>query len=62
MKHLSGVDAAFLHLETPQTPMHVASLSLFDLPAGYRRDFFASVKRELGRRLRASADMAARGA
>ena len=51
MKHLSGVDAAFLHLETPQTPMHVASLSLFDLPAGYRRDFFASVKRELGRRL-----------
>lgn len=51
MKHLSGVDAAFLHLETPLTPMHVASLSLFDLPAGYRRDFFASVKRELGRRL-----------
>ena len=51
MKHLSGVDAAFLHLETPQTPMHVASLSLFDLPPGYRRDFFASVKRELGRRL-----------
>jgi len=52
MKHLSGVDAAFLHLETPQTPMHVASLSLFDLPQGYRRDFYAVVKRELARRLK----------
>ena len=31
MKSLSGVDAAFLHLETPETPMHVASVSLFDL-------------------------------
>ena len=51
MKALSGVDAAFLHLETPQTPMHIASLSLFDLPEGYRRDFYAEVKRELARRL-----------
>ena len=31
MKSLSGIDGAFLHLETPQTPMHVASLHLFDL-------------------------------
>ena len=51
MKALSGVDATFLHLETEQTPMHIASLSLFDLPPGYRRDFHAAVKRELGRRL-----------
>ncbi|MBK6862334.1 MAG: wax ester/triacylglycerol synthase family O-acyltransferase [Ideonella sp.] len=48
---MSGVDSAFLYLETPQTPMHVASLSLFELPKGYRRDFHAVVKRELGRRL-----------
>ena len=34
MKSLSGVDGVFLHLETAQTPMHVASLHLFDLPAG----------------------------
>ena len=34
MKPLSGLDGAFLHLETPATPMHVASLHLFDLPAG----------------------------
>jgi WS/DGAT/MGAT family acyltransferase len=51
MKYLSGVDAAFLHLETPQTPMHVASLFLFELPKGYRRDFHAVVRRELARRL-----------
>jgi WS/DGAT/MGAT family acyltransferase len=31
--------------------MHIASLSLFDLPEGYRRDFYAEVKRELARRL-----------
>jgi WS/DGAT/MGAT family acyltransferase len=51
MKPLSGVDAAFLHLETPETPMHVASVSLFDRPARDRRDFHAHVKRQLARRL-----------
>ncbi len=51
MKALSGVDATFLHLETASTPMHIASLSLFDLPAGYRRDFFAEVRRALAKRL-----------
>ncbi len=51
MKSLSGVDAAFLHLETPETPMHVGSVSLFDLPARYRHDFHAEVKRQLARRL-----------
>jgi diacylglycerol O-acyltransferase / wax synthase len=44
MKSLSGIDGAFLHLETPQTPMHVASLHLFDLPAGYRGDFHADIQ------------------
>lgn len=48
---LSGVDAAFLHLETPETPMHVASASLFDPPARSRGDFHARVKRQLARRL-----------
>jgi WS/DGAT/MGAT family acyltransferase len=55
MHALTGVDATFLHLETPQTPMHVASLSLFDLPPGYRRDFHAVVKHTLGRRLHQAA-------
>ncbi len=51
MKPLSGLDGAFLHLETPETPMHVASLHLFDLPAGYRGDFHTDIKRLMKRRL-----------
>ncbi len=51
MKPLSGLDALFLHLETPETPMHVASLHLYDLPEGYRGDFYANVKRQVARRL-----------
>lgn len=51
MKVLSGVDGLFLHLETPETPMHVASLHLFELPAAYRGDFHADVKRQMGERL-----------
>jgi WS/DGAT/MGAT family acyltransferase len=30
MKHLSGVDNLFLALETPDAPLHVASLSIYD--------------------------------
>jgi WS/DGAT/MGAT family acyltransferase len=51
MKALSGVDGAFLHLETKETPMHVASLHLFDLPAGYAGDFHADIRRLMKRRL-----------
>lgn len=51
MKALSGLDGAFLHLETPQTPMHVASLSLFELPPGYRGRFDAAVRRQIAQRL-----------
>lgn len=32
MKHLSALDAFFLQLETPDTPMHVGSLMLLDRP------------------------------
>lgn len=51
MRALSTIDGGFLFPETPQTPMHVASLHLFDLPPGYRRDFHAGIKREMARRL-----------
>ena len=51
MKALRGVDGLFLHLETAQTPMHVASLHLFERPRGGWGDFAANVRRELGRRL-----------
>ncbi len=36
MKHLSALDALFLHLETPETPMHVGSLILLKFPAAPR--------------------------
>ena len=58
MKTLSGVDGAFLHLETPETPMHVGSLSLFELPAGYKGNFFADVKKEIRKRIGRSTDRA----
>ena len=51
MQPLSGLDGAFLHLETPETPMHVASLHVFELPARYRGDFHADIKRLMAKRL-----------
>jgi WS/DGAT/MGAT family acyltransferase len=49
MKALSAVDGAFLHLETPETPMHVASLHLFEPVPGRR--FVTLLKRQLARRM-----------
>ena len=51
MKTLSGVDGTFLHMETPETPMHVGSLSLYDLPTGYRGDFYSDFRRHVRQRL-----------
>ena len=51
MNPLSGLDGAFLSLETPATPMHVGSLHLFRTPPGYRRDFCDSVKKMIASRL-----------
>lgn len=41
---LSGVDGAFLNLETAATPMHVGSLHLFEAAPGSRRDFYRAVR------------------
>ncbi len=51
MEHLSSADASFLHLETPETPMHVGSLMLLELPEGYTGDFFEDVKEMIGDRM-----------
>ncbi|WP_395689892.1 wax ester/triacylglycerol synthase family O-acyltransferase [Caenimonas koreensis] len=51
MNHLSGIDAAFLHLESPEMPMHVGSLNILELPPGYSGDFFEDVKKYLAERL-----------
>jgi diacylglycerol O-acyltransferase / wax synthase len=51
MKPLTGLDGMFLHLETPETPMHVGSVSLLDLPAGHHGDFLKDVQRLYARRI-----------
>lgn len=51
MKQLSGLDASFLHLETQQMPMHVGALHNFELPASYRGDFLADMRRHMAARL-----------
>lgn len=51
MQHLSNLDASFLHFETPETPMHVGSLMLLELPEGYQGDFYEQVKATIGARL-----------
>ncbi len=57
MEHLSSMDASFLHLETPEMPMHVGSLMLFDLPDGYDGDFYEDVKALIGKRMHLSSIM-----
>ena len=51
MDHLSSMDAAFLHFETPEMPMHVGSLAVLDLPKGYKGDFYEDAKAYLAARL-----------
>jgi diacylglycerol O-acyltransferase / wax synthase len=51
MNQLPGLDASFLHLETPQMPMHVGALHNFELPADYRGDFGADMRRHMAARL-----------
>lgn len=51
MRQLSGLDASFLFLETPEMPMHVGALHLFELPAGYDGDFAADLREHIAARL-----------
>ncbi len=51
---LSTLDAAFLYLETPECPMHVGSLSLFQLPDGYGGDFTEAFKAQIASRMDAA--------
>jgi diacylglycerol O-acyltransferase / wax synthase len=50
MEHLGALDALFLHLETPETPMHVGSLMLLDRPRG-RKGAFAAIRDHVAGRL-----------
>lgn len=51
MKPLSGLDSAFLYLETPETPMHVGSLHLYEVPARGRATYFERAKKHIADRL-----------
>ncbi len=51
METLSGVDGAFLNLETEATPMHVGSLHLFETPPGWKGNFHASVRHMMESRM-----------
>ena len=55
MKHLSGLDATFLYLESPEMPMHVGGLNIFDLPEGYQGDFYEDVKAHVASRMHLAA-------
>ncbi len=51
MKSLTGLDATFLYLETPEMPMHVGSFNLCELPAGFKGSFHKAVTAHLGKRM-----------
>ena len=51
MKRLSGLDATFLHLESPETPMHVGALHIFELPKGFKGKFVTALRRHMTERL-----------
>jgi len=54
MNHLSGMDASFLHLETPETPMHVGGMHTLELPKGYQGDFYEDFRQHIIDRLHIS--------
>ncbi|WP_284619940.1 wax ester/triacylglycerol synthase family O-acyltransferase [Aquabacterium humicola] len=51
MKRLSGLDASFLFLETPEMPMHVGALNVFELPPGFKGKFVTALRRHMAERL-----------
>jgi diacylglycerol O-acyltransferase len=51
MRQLSALDASFLYLETPQMPMHVGALHVFELPAGHKGRFVTALRRHVAARL-----------
>ena len=54
MKQLSGLDATFLHLETPQMPMHVGALHVFEIPPGQTGKFVTRLRAHIASRLPAA--------
>ena len=51
MDTLSGLDATFLYLETPETPMHIGSFCLYEIPSGFKGSFHREIQNHIARRL-----------
>jgi diacylglycerol O-acyltransferase len=51
MQQLSGRDAIFLYLETPDMPMHAGALQVFELPAGFKGRFVTVLREHVTQRL-----------
>lgn len=51
MKKLAFLDSGFLYAETPNTPMHIAGLQVFEVPAHKRPGFFEAYRRNVAERL-----------
>lgn len=51
MKQLAGLDAAFLHLETAEMPMHVGALHVLELGADYDGDYLLDLRAHIASRL-----------
>jgi WS/DGAT/MGAT family acyltransferase len=51
LKSLSGLDATFLYLETPETPMHVGSLQLYELPKAFKGSFHKAMQQHIAKRM-----------
>lgn len=51
MQQLAGLDASFLHLETPEMPMHVGALHVLALPAGWRGNYTQTLRAHMAGRL-----------
>ncbi len=50
MQKLSGIDATFLYMETPETPMHISSLMLLE-PVAKGENPFEAMKAQIAARL-----------
>ncbi|MEO8121532.1 MAG: wax ester/triacylglycerol synthase family O-acyltransferase [Rhodoferax sp.] len=51
MDTLSGLDATFLYLETPETPMHIGSFCLYELPPEFKGSWIKALKAHIAQRL-----------
>jgi diacylglycerol O-acyltransferase / wax synthase len=51
IRKLTAIDASYLYMETPEVPMHIGSMAIFQLPDNHREDFFEGLKAMIGRRL-----------